>query len=148
MIRIPNSTFQRGCPMLIAVASKDGKQIDQHFGHAERFLIYDVGEGDAQLIDERKVERYCSYDQDHPLRAHILAALDCIDYVVIFDEDTPLRLIETLKPLVLVKGGDYTPDGVVGKDVVEAYGGRVELVEFVDGRSTTNIIEKILKTYG
>jgi D-beta-D-heptose 7-phosphate kinase/D-beta-D-heptose 1-phosphate adenosyltransferase len=81
-------------------------------------------------------------------RAHILAALDCIDYVVIFDEDTPLRLIETLKPLVLVKGGDYTPDGVVGKDVVEAYGGRVELVEFVDGRSTTNIIEKILKTYG
>lgn len=81
-------------------------------------------------------------------RAHILAALDCIDYVVIFDEDTPLRLIETLKPLVLVKGGDYTPAGVVGRDVVEAYGGRVELVEFVDGRSTTNIIEKILKTYG
>ncbi len=81
-------------------------------------------------------------------RAHILAALDCVDYVVIFDEDTPLRLIETLKPLVLVKGGDYTPEGVVGKDVVEAYGGRVELVEFVDGRSTTNIIEKILKTYG
>jgi D-beta-D-heptose 7-phosphate kinase/D-beta-D-heptose 1-phosphate adenosyltransferase len=81
-------------------------------------------------------------------RAHILAALDCVDYVVVFDEDTPLRLIETLKPLVLVKGGDYTPEGVVGKDVVEAYGGRVELVEFVDGRSTTNIIEKILKTYG
>ncbi|HEX5773411.1 MAG TPA: bifunctional heptose 7-phosphate kinase/heptose 1-phosphate adenyltransferase, partial [Geomobilimonas sp.] len=81
-------------------------------------------------------------------RAHILAALDCIDYVVIFDEETPLRLIETLKPLVLVKGGDYTPDGVVGKDVVESYGGRVELGEFVDGKSTTNIIEKILQTYG
>ncbi len=81
-------------------------------------------------------------------RAHILAALDCIDYLVIFDEDTPLRLIETLRPMVLVKGGDYTPAGVVGKDLVEAYGGRVELVEFVDGKSTTNIIEKILKTYG
>ncbi len=81
-------------------------------------------------------------------RAHILAALDCIDYVVIFDEDTPLRLIETLKPAVLVKGGDYTPEGVVGKDVVESYGGRVELVTFVDGRSTTNIIEKILRAYG
>jgi D-beta-D-heptose 7-phosphate kinase/D-beta-D-heptose 1-phosphate adenosyltransferase len=81
-------------------------------------------------------------------RAHILAALDCVDYVVIFDEDTPLRLIETLKPAVLVKGGDYTPEGVVGKDVVEAGGGRLELVEFVDGRSTTNIIEKILKQYG
>ena len=81
-------------------------------------------------------------------RAHILAALDCIDYVVLFAEDTPLRLIETLKPAVLVKGGDYTRDGVVGRDVVESYGGRVELVEFVDGKSTTNIIEKILQTYG
>ncbi|AJE02856.1 D-glycero-beta-D-manno-heptose-7-phosphate kinase [Geobacter pickeringii] len=81
-------------------------------------------------------------------RAHILAALDCIDFVVIFDEDTPLRLIETLRPAVLVKGGDYTPEGVVGKDVVESYGGRVELVQFVDGRSTTTIIEKILNCYG
>jgi len=81
-------------------------------------------------------------------RAHILAALDCIDYVVIFDEDTPLRLIETLKPAVLVKGGDYTPEGVVGKDLVESYGGRIELVTFVDGRSTTNIIDKILRAYG
>ena len=80
-------------------------------------------------------------------RAHLLAALDCVDYVVIFDEDTPLQLIENLKPLVLVKGGDYTPEPVVGKDVVESYGGRVELVEFVDGKSTTNIIEKILESY-
>jgi len=80
-------------------------------------------------------------------RAHILAALDCIDYVVIFDEDTPLRLISTLKPSVLVKGGDYTLDGVVGREVVEATGGRVELVSFVDGKSTTNIIEKILQSY-
>ncbi|MDA8412580.1 MAG: D-glycero-beta-D-manno-heptose-7-phosphate kinase [Desulfobacteraceae bacterium] len=80
-------------------------------------------------------------------RAHILAALDCIDYVVIFEEDTPLELIKTLKPHILAKGGDYTADGVVGKDVVEAYGGRVELVTFVDGKSTTNIIERILERY-
>jgi D-beta-D-heptose 7-phosphate kinase/D-beta-D-heptose 1-phosphate adenosyltransferase len=80
-------------------------------------------------------------------RAHLLAALDCVDYVVIFDEDTPLQLIEAVRPLVLVKGGDYTPEGVVGKDVVESYGGRVELVEFVDGKSTTNIIEKIRDLY-
>lgn len=80
-------------------------------------------------------------------RAHILAALDCIDYVVIFDEDTPVRLLETLRPHVLVKGGDYTPDRVVGKDLVESYGGRIELVDFVDGKSTTNIIEKILQNY-
>jgi D-beta-D-heptose 7-phosphate kinase/D-beta-D-heptose 1-phosphate adenosyltransferase len=80
-------------------------------------------------------------------RAHLLAALDCVDYVVLFDEDTPQKLIESIQPLVLVKGGDYSPEGVVGKDVVESYGGRVELVEFVDGKSTTNIIEKILKSY-
>jgi D-beta-D-heptose 7-phosphate kinase/D-beta-D-heptose 1-phosphate adenosyltransferase len=80
-------------------------------------------------------------------RAHILAALDCIDYVVLFDQDTPLELITTLKPLILAKGGDYTADGVVGKDVVEAYGGRVELVSFVDGKSTTNIIERVLERY-
>jgi D-beta-D-heptose 7-phosphate kinase/D-beta-D-heptose 1-phosphate adenosyltransferase len=80
-------------------------------------------------------------------RAHILAALDCIDYVVLFDEDTPLELITVLKPHILAKGGDYTADGVVGKDVVEAYGGRVELVSFVDGKSTTNIIERILERY-
>jgi len=81
-------------------------------------------------------------------RAHILAALDCIDHVVVFDEDTPLELIRALRPHVLVKGGDYTPEGVVGKDIVESYGGRVELIQFVDGKSTTNIIEKILTQYG
>lgn len=80
-------------------------------------------------------------------RAHILAALDCIDYLLIFEEDTPLRIISALKPDVLVKGGDYTLDGVVGRDVVESYGGKVELVTFVDGKSTTNIIEKILNSY-
>jgi len=81
-------------------------------------------------------------------RAHILAALDCIDYVVVFDDDTPLTLIEALKPSILVKGGDYTLDGVVGREAVEAAGGRVELVQFVDGKSTTNIIGKILESYG
>ncbi len=80
-------------------------------------------------------------------RAHILAALNCIDYVVVFDEDTPLDLITTLRPHILVKGGDYTPEGVVGRELVESYGGRVELINFVDGKSTTNIINKILESY-
>jgi predicted Fe-Mo cluster-binding NifX family protein len=61
--------------MLIAVASKDGKEINQHFGHAERFLIYDVEGADAKLVDEKKVERYCSYDPEHPLRRHLLKAI-------------------------------------------------------------------------
>ena len=80
-------------------------------------------------------------------RAHILAALDCIDYVVLFDEDTPLELIKLLRPYVLAKGGDYTPETVVGRELVESYGGRVELVSFVDGKSTTNIIERVLERY-
>jgi D-beta-D-heptose 7-phosphate kinase/D-beta-D-heptose 1-phosphate adenosyltransferase len=80
-------------------------------------------------------------------RAHILSALDCIDYVVIFEEDTPLELISLVKPHILVKGGDYTPEGVVGKELVESWGGRVELIRFVDGKSTTSIIDKILEQY-
>ncbi len=80
-------------------------------------------------------------------RAQILAALDCIDYLAVFDEDTPLELLQTIRPQILVKGGDYLPDEVVGKDLVESYGGRVELIHFVDGKSTTNIIDKILSTY-
>jgi D-beta-D-heptose 7-phosphate kinase/D-beta-D-heptose 1-phosphate adenosyltransferase len=80
-------------------------------------------------------------------RAHILAALDCIDYVVLFDDDTPLRLIQALVPAVLVKGGDYSIEEVVGREVVEAGGGRVELIQFIDGKSTSRIIEKILATY-
>ncbi len=61
--------------MLIAVASKDGRDINQHFGHAERFLIYDVEKGEARLVDEKKVERYCTYDADHPLRTPVLKAI-------------------------------------------------------------------------
>ncbi|WP_020675705.1 bifunctional D-glycero-beta-D-manno-heptose-7-phosphate kinase/D-glycero-beta-D-manno-heptose 1-phosphate adenylyltransferase HldE [Geopsychrobacter electrodiphilus] len=80
-------------------------------------------------------------------RGHILAALDCIDYVCVFDEDTPLELIDLLRPDILVKGGDYLAAEVVGKEIVESYGGRVELISFVDGKSTTNIIEKILSQY-
>jgi predicted Fe-Mo cluster-binding NifX family protein len=66
--------------MLIAVASNDGRTINQHFGHADRFLIFSVDGGTAQLVDEKKVERYCTYDQDHPLRAHLLQAIaDALD---------------------------------------------------------------------
>lgn len=60
--------------MLIAVASKDGIEINQHFGHAERFLIYEVEGDKVDLLEERGVERYCSFDSDHPLRIHTLKA--------------------------------------------------------------------------
>ncbi|RMF88089.1 MAG: bifunctional D-glycero-beta-D-manno-heptose-7-phosphate kinase/D-glycero-beta-D-manno-heptose 1-phosphate adenylyltransferase HldE [Nitrospirae bacterium] len=81
-------------------------------------------------------------------RAHVLAALACVDYVVLFDEDTPLELIRELRPEVLVKGGDYTREQVVGHELVEAAGGRVELIPVVEGASTTAIVERIAALYG
>ncbi len=81
-------------------------------------------------------------------RAHILSALESVDYVVLFDEDTPLELIKKLKPDVLVKGSDYKADQVVGREVVESYGGKVALVDLVSGFSTTHIVESVLKSYG
>ena len=76
-------------------------------------------------------------------RGAILSALECVDMVVLFDQDTPLALIESLQPNILVKGSDYQPDEVVGKAEVEAYGGRIELVELLQGYSTTNIARKV-----
>ncbi len=72
----------------------------------------------------------------------MLAALEAVDLVVIFDEDTPLELIRRVRPRVLVKGGDYTADTVVGRDVVEAEGGRVILVDLLPGHSTTDLIRR------
>ena len=81
-------------------------------------------------------------------RARLLAALACVDYVTIFSEATPLALIEFLRPNVLVKGGDYTLDTVVGRQEVEAYGGEVRLVPSIPGGSTTGIIDSVIARYG
>lgn len=78
-------------------------------------------------------------------RASILSALDCVDLVVYFDQDTPIELIQTLQPDVLVKGSDYSKDAVVGADLVESWGGRVELVDLVADNSTSGIIERIVQ---
>lgn len=76
-------------------------------------------------------------------RAQLLASLFFVDGVVIFEEDTPLKLITRLRPDVLVKGGDYTEDQIVGAPEVRAYGGTVKVLPFVDGYSSTNIIDKL-----
>ena len=76
-------------------------------------------------------------------RACVLAALASVDAVVVFEEDTPLKLIEALLPDILVKGADYTIETVVGADVVQKAGGRVVLVDLVAGKSTTNTIGKL-----
>lgn len=76
-------------------------------------------------------------------RAFILASLECVDAVVVFGEDTPLELVRTLEPDVIVKGGDYSPDTVVGADIVRARGGRVVIVPITPGQSTTSTIARL-----
>ena len=80
-------------------------------------------------------------------RGEILSGLGCTDYITVFDEPTPFELISLLLPDVLVKGGDWTPEQVVGREVVEGSGGRVVILPFVEGSSTTNIIDVILEKY-
>ena len=76
-------------------------------------------------------------------RAEVLAALECVDGVTIFDEETPLNIISDLLPDVLVKGADWAHDAIVGRDIVEARGGRVVRVAVEQGHSTTSIVQKI-----
>jgi rfaE bifunctional protein nucleotidyltransferase chain/domain len=80
-------------------------------------------------------------------RARVIAALGFVDAVVLFDEDTPLRLIQTIKPDILVKGDDYTIKNIIGADFVIENGGKVETIPLVKGFSTSNIIEKIKSIY-
>ena len=81
-------------------------------------------------------------------RAEVAASLEAVDYVTLFDEPTPLKLIEYLRPDCLVKGGDWKEEDVVGSDAVRSWGGRVALIPVIEGASTTNIVEKILRVYG
>jgi D-beta-D-heptose 7-phosphate kinase/D-beta-D-heptose 1-phosphate adenosyltransferase len=80
-------------------------------------------------------------------RAEILSGLGCVDYITIFNEQDPLKLITSLHPHVLVKGGDWTKEQIVGGDVVERSGGRVVIIPFVKGTSTSNLIGTILKRF-
>ena len=80
-------------------------------------------------------------------RAEIVAALEFIDFVTIFPELTPLELINYLKPDILIKGGDWPEEKVVGREEIKKWGGRVAIIPEVEGKSTTNIVEKIKKLY-
>ncbi|OFZ17868.1 MAG: D-beta-D-heptose 1-phosphate adenosyltransferase [Bdellovibrionales bacterium RBG_16_40_8] len=75
-------------------------------------------------------------------RAEILASLECVDFVTLFDEDVPTELIKKVRPDILVKGGDWAIDKIEGGAFVRSYGGEVRTLQFVDGRSTTEIIKK------
>jgi len=81
-------------------------------------------------------------------RLRVVAALGCVDFVILFNEDDPLKLIKSLKPDILVKGSDWSKKRIVGADFVESYGGKVLTVNLVKGRSTSSIIKKITRLFG
>jgi D-beta-D-heptose 7-phosphate kinase/D-beta-D-heptose 1-phosphate adenosyltransferase len=81
-------------------------------------------------------------------RAAVLAALGCVDFVCFFGQNTPQRLIARLVPDVLVKGADWKAGNIVGKDIVEAHGGTVRRIRLTAGRSTTNVIRRVLRRFG
>jgi D-beta-D-heptose 7-phosphate kinase / D-beta-D-heptose 1-phosphate adenosyltransferase len=120
-----------------------------HLGHV-RYLQEAAREGDCLVVAVNSDDsiRRLNKGPDRPLfeegyRAQMLGALDAVDYVVVFDEDTPHAVLEALKPDVLVKGGTYTAEQVVGREVVEAYGGRVKVLGVTEGLSTTDIVRTL-----
>ncbi|MES2856812.1 MAG: D-glycero-beta-D-manno-heptose 1-phosphate adenylyltransferase [Bdellovibrionota bacterium] len=121
-----------------------------HVGHV-RYLKEARAQGDILVLGlntDRSVSVLKGPNrpvQNENARAEILAALECVDFVTLFDEDTPEKLIKEIRPDVLVKGGDYKIETIVGADFVMSYGGQVKPLQFVDGSSTTSIIEKLKK---
>jgi len=121
-----------------------------HAGHVD-YLSFARQQGDALVIglnSDASVKR--NKGEDRPIngqddRAYVLAALEVVDYVVIFDDDEPAPLIADIIPDILVKGEDWA-HYVSGREVVEANGGKVVLAKLVEGRSTTGVIDRILST--
>lgn len=122
-----------------------------HRGHVE-YLAKASALGDVLVVglntdaSVRSIKGRSRPLQDEYSRALILAAMRFVDYVVLFDEDTPENLICKIQPDVLVKGGDYKPSEIVGYDIVTAKGGKVVTIELVENFSTTRLIKKIRKS--
>ncbi len=121
-----------------------------HFGHVQ-YLEKAKGRDRVLIIglnSDRSVRKIKGPERPivaQNARAAVLAALACVDYVTIFNEDTPQKLIAALKPDVLVKGADWKGKEVAGSDVVRKYGGKVEYARYVPRYSSTNIIEAVLQ---
>ena|SRR5579871_3698698 len=122
-----------------------------HLGHVD-YLEKARNLGDRLVVGlntDSSVSRFKGPErplQDQVSRARVMASFQFVDLVVFFDEDTPQNLISELVPNVLVKGGDYLAENIVGADVVKNNGGSVKTIDFVPGYSTTRIVEKIKRT--
>lgn len=132
--------FTNGCFDLIHVGHTRYLQEAKKYG--DIFIVAVNSDSSVRALkgDSRPI---ISEDQ----RAEVLAALGCVDYVTIFSELDPLKLITYLKPDFLVKGGDWAADTIIGKEVVEAEGGRVIRVSVIEGAATTNIVQRIIDRY-
>ena len=123
-----------------------------HYGHV-KYLEDAKNKGDVLIVgvnSDASVRRIKGHKR--PLvtekdRLSIIAALQSVDYVVKFDEDTPLKVITELRPDILIKGADWAKKDIVGNDIVSGYGGRVSALKLVKGRSTTNLINKIARRF-
>ena len=121
-----------------------------HVGHA-RYLQKTKALADYSIVmlnSDKSVKRIKG--ESRPInnqndRAELLSALSCVDYVVLFEENCPAKLLEEIKPDIYTKGADYTLDTLPEKDVVLKNNIKVEFIEFVEGKSTTNVINKCLK---
>ncbi|MBT4332320.1 MAG: D-glycero-beta-D-manno-heptose 1-phosphate adenylyltransferase [Candidatus Cloacimonetes bacterium] len=119
-----------------------------HAGHAKylaeakklgNILILGLN-SDSSVKRLKGNDRPINNEQD---RAIVLSALCSVSYIVIFDEDTPYELINNIKPNILVKGGDWKPEDIVGHDIVSSYNGRVKSLSFIEGKSPTAIVNKL-----
>jgi len=119
-----------------------------HPGHVD-ILNAARAEGDALVVgvnsddSVRRLKGPSRPVRSEADRAFVVAALECVDCVVVFDEDTPLEIITALRPDVVAKGGDYTEETIVGAREVKSWGGRVAVIPLTPGHSTTSIIEKL-----
>ncbi len=119
-----------------------------HYGHIN-YLAKAKEMGDILIVGlnrDSSVKKFKSKDrplQNEMDRARILTALQAVDYVILFSEETPAKLIEMVKPDILVKGADYKISEIVGAKFVKSYGGEVKRIKFVKGRSSTDIIKKL-----
>jgi len=119
-----------------------------HPGHVD-LLTAARSRGDALIVglnSDSSVKRLKGKDRpvrNQAERAYVLAALEAVDVVVLFEEDTPLELVKALRPDVIVKGGDYTLDSMVGAREVQGWGGEAIVIPLTPGQSTSSIIEKL-----
>jgi rfaE bifunctional protein nucleotidyltransferase chain/domain len=119
-----------------------------HRGHVE-YLAKAADMGDVLVVglntdaSVRRLKGESRPVNNQEARALVLASLSFVDAVILFDEDTPYELIKAVRPDVLVKGADYKPEEIVGYDIVTSYGGKVEVVDLVEGYSTTQLLSLI-----